>query len=248
MPKGVHWRGRSIRGLIFDYGNTLIAFGGDQVRVEFARLHEWLEAHYGPCDHAALKSLRDQQMMEPYSDHNRENNLRLVCAQLVTELYPGQQPSEAQIDELVAIRHRTFVEQTPVSEAVLGILARLKKHFSLALLSNYPNGDSVRASLQENGLAAYFDAVVVSGDPDIAVVKPSPKPFRAVLHALRLPANECLMIGDNWLADIQGAKRLGMRAIHSTEHVRYDGFDPYPGDYTPDAVITSLGELEDLLF
>ena len=44
--------------------------------------------------------------------------------------------------------------------------------------------------------------------------KPSPKIFKYALNLIDDLAENCLMIGDNFIADISGAKNVGMNAIH----------------------------------
>ena len=69
----------------------------------------------------------------------------------------------------------------------------------------------------------------------------------AQLEGLGLSPAACVHVGDNWLADIQGAKGAGLQAVHTTEHVSYQDFEPQPGDLEPDARIGALAELEALL-
>ena len=56
-----------------------------------------------------------------------------------------------------------------------------------------------------------------------------------------------LYVGDNWLGDIQGAKRFGMRAAWITQYVPYEKFDREPGHHEPDLIIEHLQELAGLV-
>ena len=87
--------------------------------------------------------------------------------------------------------------------------------------------------------------MVVSGD--VGYVKPHPRPFETAIKMLDLPPNEIVFVGDNWLADIQGAKRAGMQAIWSRQFATPEKFEPKPGDIEPNAQIDHLTELETLL-
>jgi putative hydrolase of the HAD superfamily len=110
------------------------------------------------------------------------------------------------------------------------------------VLSNYPDGNAVRDSMAALGIIELFDTVVVSGD--LGVCKPDPRPFAAVTEELGVAPDRILFVGDNWLADIQGAKRYGMRAALTTEYAPAENFRPEPGDAEPDLTIASLAELE----
>ena len=54
-------------------------------------------------------------------------------------------------------------------------------------------------------------------------------------------------LGDNWLADVQGAKRLGMQMIRTMQYEAPERFDPQPGDFEPDAVIEHITQLREIL-
>jgi putative hydrolase of the HAD superfamily len=82
---------------------------------------------------------------------------------------------------------------------------------------------------------------VVSGD--LGVVKPHAAPFRRALEELGCRAEDAVHVGDNWLADIQGAKRLGIGAVWMRRWDAPEGFTPDPGDHAADAEIRHLEEL-----
>jgi FMN phosphatase YigB (HAD superfamily) len=86
---------------------------------------------------------------------------------------------------------------------------------------------------------------LISGD--VGYVKPHAKPFEAILNLLSLRPKECVYASDNWLADVQGAKRMGMYSILIEQYTPYESFDPVNGDHNPDVTIKNLNELEELL-
>jgi putative hydrolase of the HAD superfamily len=58
----------------------------------------------------------------------------------------------------------------------------------------------------------YFEKVITS--ESVGVKKPNPKVFNYALQMVKATPNECMMIGDNLEADIQGAINCGIKAIH----------------------------------
>jgi len=58
----------------------------------------------------------------------------------------------------------------------------------------------------------YFERVITS--ESVGVKKPNPKVFNYALQMVKATPNECMMIGDNLEADIQGAINCGIKAIH----------------------------------
>ena len=78
--------------LCFDLGNTLIEFGPRQLAHQYAFLKRTLEEMLGPCDEDVLKSVRDRQIVAPYRNGYRENDLRTCGAELIREVY-GEEAS-----------------------------------------------------------------------------------------------------------------------------------------------------------
>lgn len=231
------------KALCFDLGNTLIEFGPRQIAHQYELLKGALEEMLGPCDGAALKAVRDRQIVAPYSNGYRENDLRECGAELIREIYEVE-PEDHQVDALVEARYQAFMDGVEVTGEVLELLRKIQTRYRLALLSNYPCGRSIRDGLAKLGLAEFFACIVVSGE--VGFVKPHPRPYELMLEGLGLNADQCVYVGDNWLADVQGAKGVGMRAVLTTQHVPYERFEPKEGDHQPEARIGNLAELEGL--
>jgi putative hydrolase of the HAD superfamily len=233
---------KKIRAVIFDYGNTLIEFGPKQVailnEILLSRLREW----YGPCDAERFADVRRAQIVAPYdTEEFIENDREGICVELVEKLY-GVIPDDARIAEMLKLKHESFVDAVALPDYVVPLLEKLRKSRRLGFISNYPCRQSIVDSMKKVGIVDLFDSIVVSGE--MGMVKPHPKIFKRCLDDLALNPGECVYVGDNWLADVQGAKRLGMAAIHTTQYVSYENFEPFEGDLQPDRAIDHLNELE----
>lgn len=235
---------RDVTAIGFDFGNTLIPFGPEQVTAQYATLVATLCDMFGDCDANRLKAVRDRQIVAPYSNGYRENHMPTICAELIQGIY-GVDPDDRHVERLVQTRYRSFVDSVRLPAGLPSLLERLRRRYRLAVLSNYPCARSIRDSIDEIGITDMFVAIVVSGD--VGYVKPHPKPFEAMLSQLEVPPSECVYVGDNWLADVQGAKRMGMGAILTTEHAPYEKFEPGEGDFEPDARVCALDGLVPLL-
>jgi HAD superfamily hydrolase (TIGR01549 family) len=233
-----------IKAVLFDYGNTLIEYGPRQIETQYVALEQELSRLFGHCDFSRLKAIRDRQALAPYNNGYVENDMELITGELIEEMYQVV-PEDAQIEALIETRYKAFVHAIEVSSDVPPLLVRLSNQYRLGLVSNYPCSRSIEDSLKKTGLRDFLEAIVVSGD--VGYAKPHPKPFETMLGHLKLLPEECLFVGDNWLADVQGAKRMRMPAILISQYTPYEEFKPSDGDHQPDATVSHLSELDELL-
>jgi len=232
------------KAILFDFGNTLIPFGRLQLDAVDGALTAALVQRFGHVDRARLKAIRDADRLAPFANGFRENDLVEVCTGLVRKLY-GVEPGQAVIDDLLRARFDAFVRAIEAPEYLSSLLDRLSRRYRLALVSNYPDPKAIRTSLERIGLARVLASVVVSGD--VGFVKPHPLPFQRCLAELRLQPDDVIYVGDNWLADVQGPKRLGMPVIWTTQWEAVDNVARDPGDLEPDLTIRHLTDLEHVL-
>lgn len=66
-------------------------------------------------------------------------------------------------------------------------------------------------NFQALGLSEYFSCILVS--EAIGLRKPQPEIFQMTCQQMNVIPEQCVMIGDNEIADIQGAKNIGMQTI-----------------------------------
>lgn len=102
--------------------------------------------------------------------------------------------------------------------------------------------------LARDGLLDLFDVRLRTSDLPLA--KPHPSAFEAALRALDVtePAR-VVFVGDRPGADVIGARSIGMRTVLLSDGVAVDALDgpDLVGLATPDAVISRLGQLLDVL-
>lgn len=137
-----------------------------------------------------------------------------------------------------------FVERMPVDERAEPLLARLRGSFRLAILSNWPLAWAIDRIADRAGWTAHLDAIIVS--ERVGLVKPHPAIFAATSDALGVSLGELLHVGDDWAADIVGARRAGVRAAYLD--ARPDD-SPLPssepdGSVEPEVVLRDLLEIE----
>lgn len=113
--------------------------------------------------------------------------------------------------------------------------------YKLVLVSNYAHAEVLRDALRRLGLLQHFDALVVSAD--VGYLKPHRRIFDAALEAAGTPAEEAIMVGNDIECDVEGAKKVGIRAIWAP----YPRVSPAPAHPAADAVIERLSDLPEVL-
>jgi putative hydrolase of the HAD superfamily len=119
----------------------------------------------------------------------------------VMRVFPGQPGPMAEWPQVAAV------------PGIAETLAELASRYTLAVATNA--GDSgavqVRAALRRVALDHFFAAIVTPQEAGSR--KPEPAFFRAVLEAVDCSPEEAAMIGDDYVADVTGAKAAGLRAV-----------------------------------
>ncbi len=119
------------------------------------------------------------------------------------------------------------------------VLRELQSAYRLALVTNgIP--DLQQEKLSKSNLTKYFEVVIISGE--IGIGKPDPRIFALALDRLDVKPEMAVMVGNSLARDIVGAQQAGIKAIwiNRSEADLREGI-------TPDAQITSLTQLHDIL-
>lgn len=103
-------------------------------------------------------------------------------------------------------------KQSPILyEESLEVLGQLKGRYQLLLLTNgSPSLQNMKLEITPE-IAPYFDHVVISGA--FGRGKPDPAIFQHALSKFGLQPEDVLMVGDNLMTDIIGAKKAGIRSV-----------------------------------
>ncbi|MDD3721972.1 MAG: YjjG family noncanonical pyrimidine nucleotidase [Lutibacter sp.] len=97
------------------------------------------------------------------------------------------------------------------------ILEHLYVNYKLHIITNGFNEVQYK-KIKNSGLTKYFDKIITS--EDAGVKKPNPIIFKYALELTKAFSNESIMIGDNWEADIMGAKEAGFDVIFCNFNVQ----------------------------
>lgn len=247
-----------------DFGNTLVPIRDEELRAVVDRTARTVARLCGPFAPAAFQAAwhdeRDRQFSEEVPlmrEVDLEQRMGRVLA-LLRGLAPptaGERWDDAAAallstaDERAAAidaYSRAFVELVPAPPDVGPLLGRLAGRFRLGILSNWPLATIIDRYAEAAGWDRHLDAIVVS--QRVGTIKPDPAIFAAAAAALGASSSEMLHVGDDWLADVMGAKRAGWRAAYLRDA---QGGSPLPssdpeadGSVVPDLVLDRLTDLE----
>ena len=112
--------------------------------------------------------------------------------------------------ELASLYRESYRNRRRAVTGAAALMSALKFHVKIGIVSNNVL-DEQQEKLLVCGLDHFVDALVVSGE--VGVSKPDPMIFHTAMNRLGVTAQEAVMVGDSWIADIEGARAAGIRAI-----------------------------------
>jgi len=123
----------------------------------------------------------------------------------------GIDPTAETVDALVAALREAEFGATTVTETARDCLAELAADDATAVVVLTDGvGDWQRAKIDHHDLGTYLDEVVVSYD--VGGHKTGGEPYAAVRE--RVDAEEYVMVGDDYEADVEAAREAGFVPIH----------------------------------
>ena len=127
----------------------------------------------------------------------------------------GYTVSDTTINSLADEYINQLSNHTHLFPYTLEILDYLKPKYKLHIITNGFQEIQTK-KLINSGIAHYFEQVI---DSEMAgVKKPNPIIFNLGLNKAKVNASAALMIGDSLEADILGAKKAGLYALHFNAH------------------------------
>lgn len=139
------------------------------------------------------------------------------------------------------------IELSTVYDGVYEILETLhSREFKLGVISNSFAGNA-RIILNNLELSSFFSSIVDCGV--VSAFKPMREPFERVLQELKTDASRALYVGDEYYADMVGAKLLDITTVWINNRAISieDQVAKYGVSTTPDFVLKSITEFGELL-
>ena len=171
----------------------------------------------------------------------------IVHTSMANSLEDIEQHVDLRLVDEAAHRFRTLhLELSTLRDGVIEILDNLKtRELKMGVITNSFAGNA-KNILTNLDLVHFFSSIVDCGD--VNAFKPMKAPFERVLRDLDTAATKSVYVGDEYYADMVGAKSLGMTTvwINFRERSLEDQVAKYGFAMTPDFVLSSITEFGEL--
>lgn len=220
-----------IKAVLFDLDNTLIDFTKFKQKATYSAAKAMVKAGLKTDARKLAKKL-----LEFYYSYGIESDDPFEQYMLKEFKQIDYRALAAGIN---AYLHEKYIHLKPYPGVVETLRALKKRDLKLAVVSD---GLRVKAWMRLNaaGLDKYFDTVVTF--EDTGKKKPAREPFIKACKLLKVKPKECLMIGDWYEKDIEGARRLGMKTCWA----RY-GYQARWKIVDNSCIIKGIGELRGIV-
>jgi putative hydrolase of the HAD superfamily len=132
---------------------------------------------------------------------------------------------------------RNYKSNCIVYDNVRSVLSELSGKYRLGIVSNFMVEGGIEELLEINGIDRYFDFVVTSIKAGWR--KPHYKIYDAALELAKVPKEEILFVGDDYICDYEGPLKYGFDAVLLDKACNYRNIEKR---------IISLDKLTDYLY
>ena len=172
----------------------------------------WEQYEKGILSQTVLRSLRFEVTLQEFGIDNPPLAAQFGVRYL--EIMPG------------------FTTLMPHAKEVLEALAA--KGCQMAIISNGFK-EVQYTKLEQSGIRRFFQQVLIS--EELGIHKPHPEIFRAAVTALNVSKSNCLMVGDDFAKDIEGAQVFGIDQFFYNYHrIPCSGGPTYESDTLLDLI------------
>lgn len=238
-----------IRAILFDFGGTLM-YGRQDWAPVVAKADEALTDYLRSNGmEVSLNTFPTEfrKRLDEYFKQRENDLLETTYTFVLRELLAEKGYDDVSSDMIRSALNTLFaVTQTnwALEEDAIPTLQRLRiKGYNLGIISNAGDDADVQQLARSFGITEYFDFILTSAA--CSYRKPHPRIFELALSNWYCHPSEAVMVGDNLVADIRGAKEAGIYGIWISRRVSPEM--EIQDQVQPDASLSSLAELPAIL-
>ena len=159
----------------------------------------------------------------------------------------GYTPDPILVEQATQRFRSLHIELSTPNPGVPELLSTLtNRGLKLGILTNSFAGNA-KIILDNWDLGNFFNAIIDCGN--VRAYKPMLEPFEAILSLIDVAPSETLFVGDEYYADMVGAKKAALTTvwINHRGNSLEDLVQKYGPEYTPDYVTKSITEFAEML-
>jgi len=191
-----------IKGVIFDFDNTLMDF----MKMKRAAVEAAVDAMID----AGLTYKKSEMIEKIYKVYWKEGIEDQFIFDKVLMSEFGKIDYKILASGIIGYRRAKEGTLALYPHVQLTLTGLARRGLKMAVVSDAPRLP-VWLRICGLGLQHYFDAVVTHDDTGVR--KPEPKPFLMALDRLKLKPEEAIMVGDWVERDMVGAKKVGLKTV-----------------------------------
>ncbi|WP_045687571.1 HAD family hydrolase [Hymenobacter sp. AT01-02] len=214
---------------LFDHANTAraaLAASTSQLALQLPLELEQLYQRYSEL----LEEMHPQVLAGQYSyqEARRIRFQRLLAPYNVFS-------TESEADQFASFHYTHYQRLRHPVPGALSLLKALQPKYRVGIITNNRTAEQ-QDKLRFLGMDGLIDALITS--EEVGVTKPNPRIFQVALQRLQAQPEQTVVVGDNWLADVEGAKAVGIRPVWLN---RFGAVAPDPG-------VVEINSLEPLAY
>ena len=243
-----------LKAVLFDIGNTIAPFTRLEYEHFIASWYSYSGLEGSDITYGIFRSAFEDVFsteMTRSRDGSWETSPSIRSMLLVEELGNRGHDASYALDRLMATHTKAFSECLSLNEDARKVIDALRefegpdgKKLRVGIISNAPDGRSIRDFLEREGALDLFHPLIISAE--IGISKPSEGIFRKALKAIRVRPDQSMYVGDRYRTDILPARKLGMEAVYIRQYIT-DG-EPPEGVEIDGPVVLHINELMDQIF
>ncbi len=224
-----------IRAVTLDFGNTLVPIGRSALHEVVDRTARAACADLDLGDPAEFLATWSEERARQFREEvplSREVDLSQRAVRVLARLRGLTPPpaderwdddaahgrsTQAEVEAIVDAYSGAFVALLKAPKESGNLIERLRvRGFLVAILSNWPLAATIDRFAAAAGWTPSLAGIFVS--QRIGTIKPHPAIFEHARAALGVEARSIIHVGDDWVADIEGAMGAGWRAAYLVDH------------------------------
>lgn len=241
--------GRRVRGILFDFHNTLVPtveadlYAFRTVKNKLLEFFVAKDAENIASKFQTLVTKISPWPPDTFRHGHHQWRVKLWERALDCESDVSCDSKKPTASEMYKIWRSARLEKMVITDEISSLISELAKGYKMTVVTN---GDSViqREKLAACGAEKLFQTIVISSE------QPHPKPHPLIFHKacslidVHVQPDSCVMIGDSLPCDIQGRKNAGLLA---SVWIKLKGNSWNEGDPEPNFVVDSVLSLPNVL-